>query len=830
MRSARTAVLALFSLLAALSAFAATPVIISIDPNTIVAGSGDTTITVTGANFVSGAIVRANGVGQQTTFVSASQLTAKIPASLLVNQGTIQITATNPGTAASGAVALTVAPNQPTITSLDPSTVSTGNQPLDVTINGTNFSSTAIVRVNNAQHNSAFVSATQMKVTLTPTDLSKAGTLAVVVVNPSNKLSNTMNVTVTNGAIPTITLLNPNTVNSGGSGFTLQVVGTNYVGTSQIKVNGAAHGTTFVDSQHLTTQITQSEILNPGSLSITVTNPNNLVSSPSMLTVTDSKLPTITEISPTSVTQGSQGFVMTITGTNFVTGTKVNVGTATPRNATIVDAQHLTVQIISSDVINQGPVPISVTTPAPNGGTSNVINLTVISKTAPIATSLQPPSVAANSVTFKLLVTGSGFKLDDIVQWDGTALPTEFISATQIAGTVDASLITAAGKHLITVTRKDGTGTSAPLEFNVTGADSPTITSLSPQTANVGGSPFTLVVRGTNFVSSSIVTLDDQPRDTTFVSTTELHIDMTAADIATAHEYQVNVVNPGNLASLDFPFVVAVPVPAITSITPDQVISGEGTFQLKVTGDNFSNNSVINVGGVAHQTSVQPSSGALITTVNASEIEQFGSIPITVTENGVTSAAVQLTSLRPTITALDPGAVTLGTLSATIRISGTAFLPTSKIIFKGEEIPTTFNTDGSLTGIINGADLTSAGEWAVNVRNSPKSLSGPAFLTIATLGTPAISSAGPVIVGATKITVTGTAFVPLSVVRVNGVDRATTFVSGTELSADLQPGDAAGPGTFVVTVRNPDGSISNSVTATVTGQPVIPVRRRGARH
>jgi len=829
MRSVRAAVLAL-SFLASLAAFGATPVIVSIDPNTVVAGSPDTTITVNGANFVSGAVVRANGVGQTTTFVSASKLTAKIPANLMVNQGAIQITVTNPGTAASSAVTLTVAPNQPTITSLDPPTVATGNQPVDITINGTNFASTATVRVNNTQHGSTYISTTQMKVTLVASDLSKAGTLPVIVVNPSNKLSNSMNVTVTNGAIPTITLLNPSTINSGGPAFQLQVVGTNYVSTSQIKVNGALHATIFVDAQHLTTQISQSEILNPGSLSITVNNPNNLTSSPATLTVTDSHLPTITDISPTSVAQGSPGFILTITGTNFVTGTKVNVGSATPRNATIVDAQHLTVQIIASDIINQGSVPISVTTPAPNGGTSNVLNLTVTSKTAPVLTSLQPSQVAANSVTTKVIANGTGFKLDDIMQWDGAALPTEFISATQLAATVDATLLTATAEHQITVTRKDGTGTSAPQKFTVTGADSPTISSLSPETANVGGAPFTLVVHGTNFVSTSIVTLDDQPRDTTFVSTTELRIDMSAGDIATAHQYVVNVVNPGNLLSLDFPFVVSVPVPAITSITPDNVISGEGTFQLKVTGDNFSNNSIINVGGVAHQTSVQPSSGALITTVTDAEIAEPGSIPITVTENGVTSAPVILTSRRPAITSIEPGVVTLGQLSATIRVAGTAFLPTSKVIFKGNELQTSFNTDGSLTAIINGADLTSAGDWAVSVRNSPKSLSAPAFLTIASLGTPVISSVGPLTVGATKISVTGSAFVPLSVVRVNGVDRATTFISNTELSADLQPADTAGPGTFTVTVRNPDASVSNSVTATVTGEPVVPVRRRGVRH
>ena len=46
------------------------------------------TLTVTGSGFVSGATVRWNGVNRTTTFVSATQLTAAIPASDLVTAGT----------------------------------------------------------------------------------------------------------------------------------------------------------------------------------------------------------------------------------------------------------------------------------------------------------------------------------------------------------------------------------------------------------------------------------------------------------------------------------------------------------------------------------------------------------------------------------------------------------------------------------------------------------------------------------------------------------------------------------------------------------------------
>ena len=827
MRSAR---IALFSLLVCgVASAATTPVILSIDPSQVVAGSPSFTLTVNGANFASGASVRANGVGEPTTFVSSSKLTATIPSTLLINTGSISITVTNLGTAASSPVTLSVIANNPQITSLDPSSVPKGNQNVTVAVNGSAFASSAIVRVNNIAHSTTFVSATRLTFVLVPSDISQVTTLNVVVVNPNNKLSNTVTLPVTNGPVPSITLLDPNNVDAGGTAFTLTVVGNNFVSTSQIKVGTTSHTTTFVDASHLTTQITSTEIAKAGTLSITVVNPNNQVSAPATLTV-NGTLPTITDISPSTATQGSAGFTMTITGTNFVNNTKVNIGTATPRNATFVDSQHVTVLIFPSDIDTAGAVPISVTTPAPSGGTSNVLNLTVVSPFAPVLKSMTPSAVPAGSATFKLLITGTNFKSDDVVQFNGGGIATEFISSTQIAGTITSDLVASAGTALITVARKDGSATSAPLTLTITSADAPLISSLTPPNASVGGAPFTLVITGSNFTSSSVVTVDSSPRTTTFVSATELHVDFTSADLASAHDFQIQVVNPGGLASLISTLSVTVPVPAISSIAPDTVVSGQSGFQLKVTGDNFSPTSVINVGGVPHYTQVQQSTGALLTTVTDADISAPGTLAVTVTDNGATSAPVNLTILRPSIDSIDPSALLLGSLSATLRVSGSAFLPTSKVVFKGADQPTTFNSDGSLTAIINGADLLTPGQFAVNVRNSPFSLSAPMPIFVVSPGTPEISSVSPVFVGSTTITVDGAHFVPLSVVRINGTDRTTTFLGGSQLSATLESGDAAAPGSFVVTVRNPDGTTSNSVTVTVSGPFVIPIHRRGARH
>ncbi len=83
---------------------------------------------------------------------------------------------------------------------------------------------------------------------------------------------------------------------------------------------------------------------------------------------------------------------------------------------------------------------------------------------------------------------------------------------------------------------------------------------------------------------------------------------------------------------------------------------------------------------------------------------------------------------------------------------------------------------------------------------------------------PSVSSLSPasVIAGDPDfvLTVNGTGFVPESVVRVNGADRPTTFVSALQLTANVPASDiaAAGGASILVFTKSPGGGASNSKT------------------
>jgi uncharacterized protein (TIGR03437 family) len=77
--------------------------------------------------------------------------------------------------------------------------------------------------------------------------------------------------------------------------------------------------------------------------------------------------------------------------------------------------------------------------------------------------SLSPSSAAAGGAAFTLTVNGSNFASAAVVEWNGTALQTAFVSATQLTATVSANLIAVAGTAAISVS--SGAATTGPLYF-----------------------------------------------------------------------------------------------------------------------------------------------------------------------------------------------------------------------------------------------------------------------------------------------------------------------------------------------------------------------------
>jgi len=173
----------------------------------------------------------------------------------------------------------------------------------------------------------------------------------------------------------------------------------------------------------------------------------------------------------------------------------------------------------------------------------------------PDITNISPTSGPVGTPVY---ITGSNFGLPtDQVAFNGSAA--KILSA--LNGQIEAVVPAGATSGPITVDSGGGVATSS-MSFTVTpgvyGNPTPTITSLSPVAAAVGTQSLTVTVNGTGFLSSSNVTINGNGRVVTFVSATELQVQLTAADLSTPGIYPIIVINPtpGGGASAPASFTV----------------------------------------------------------------------------------------------------------------------------------------------------------------------------------------------------------------------------------------------------------------------------------
>src|SRR5713101_1367077 len=343
-------------------------------------------------------------------------------------------------------------------------------------------------------------------------------------------------VNITN-PIPAITPISPNSAESGGAAFTLTVNGANFLTGSSVRWNGSDRPTAFISASQVSAQFPASDIAVAGTAAITVFNPAPGGGFSNSLTCTITG-PTITTISPNGADTGGAAFTLTVNGRNFVTGSMV-LWNGSDRPTAFISASQVSAQIPASDIAVAGTAAITVFNPAPGGGASDFLTFTI---TGPTITTISPNSADTGGAAFTLTVNGRNFVTGSVVRWNGSDRPTAFISASQVSAQIPASDIAVAGTAAITVFNPaPGGGASNSLTFTITG---PTITTISPNSADTGGSAFTLTVNGSNFLTGSVVNFAGVARATTFVSPSQLTAAIPAAAITTARIAAVTVTNP----------------------------------------------------------------------------------------------------------------------------------------------------------------------------------------------------------------------------------------------------------------------------------------------
>jgi uncharacterized protein (TIGR03437 family) len=165
------------------------PSISALAPASIAAGAPSFTLTIDGANFGNQTVVRWNGSDRPTTLISPTQISATISATDIAATGTATVTVLSPGGSSSSS-SFTITPAIPLIASIFPATAEAGANGFTLSITGDNFRNSSVVRWNNSDRPTTFVSPTQLTAAISYTDVLNTGTAAISVVNPAGGSNN----------------------------------------------------------------------------------------------------------------------------------------------------------------------------------------------------------------------------------------------------------------------------------------------------------------------------------------------------------------------------------------------------------------------------------------------------------------------------------------------------------------------------------------------------------------------------------------------------------------------------------------------------------------
>jgi subtilisin family serine protease len=280
------------------------------------------------------------------------------------------------------------------------------------------------------------------------------------------------------------------------------------------------------------------------------------------------------------------------------------------------------------------------------------------------------------------------------------------------------------------------------------------------------------------------------------------------------------------------------PAPQLTSVSPLTVRAGL-TATLTLTGSGFNGSSVARWNGTDVPTMALSASKlqaivpAEATVIGTALVSVFNPAPAGGTSTELPVEVLPPPVLTVNVTAVGPGG------SATVRLENGYGGTLDWLALAAAGAP-----NGSyLQSIFVGAGVL-AREWTVNMPTTPgqyefrlfrdngfvrAATSPPVTVDAAISPAPVASSITPAqaMAGSAGLTLTiyGAGFVQASVVRWNGSDRPTTFVSATQLRAAIPATDLAATGTANVAVftPSPGGGISNPLPFTITAAPSLTV-------
>ena len=631
--------------------FYVTPRIDSFNP---LRGSTTTTITIDGANYISGAgntIVRFGSLTSAVVNVTApTQVRASMPAG--VSRAIIYVS-TFAGTATS--LVEFVSTTLPVIESFTPENGLPGKN-VPVVINGANLLSASSVKFNGVTSPFTPTADTQISTTIP----ASARTGRITITGPSGIGTSQVDFVVG----PTIDTLLPFNPLAGKPGETVVIYGNDFSGLTNVSFNGTLAGPGIQTAQNQV-QVTIPAGASSGKARVLTTNGEAI--SPIDFTIG----PLVTELSKTN---GPVGSDVTIYGAGFeLNATQVKFGTiaATPYS---YPANNQFIVKVPSGATN---APIAVATAL---GTNVTPYKFLITTTIPLVDEFDP---AAGPQGTEIKIRGANFLGATAVSIGGVPVLNPQVTADSlIIATVPAGVFSGP----VRVSNASGTGVSGQTYYAP-----PWTTSFSPA-SNVVGQVVTL--RGTNFAGATDFYFGPEPGRIISLLNNEVILQVTT----NARTGPITAIAPGGTFVTTNYFTV---LPRLVDAQPR--LGPVGTIVL-LTGTSFF--SVTNVAFNGEE--------ATFTVLSPQSIQT--TVPAGATSGTIRVATVDGESFSPVFTVTTPGDLMITeTLSTNLIEPGQLVIYTSVVTNRGPSIQSGVTlTNAFPSGLVPQTATPSQGGCSIN--------------------------------------------------------------------------------------------------------------------
>jgi hypothetical protein len=556
-------------------------VVTAVSPSTAIAGGPGFFLSVKGTNFRGGAVVLFDQTSLATAFVSATQLTANMPASMISVIGAHAISVQNANDTPSNQVLFEVLPDSPLIGALDPASAIAGASDVTVTVTGEKFQAGAIaVLIDGLQRvpleTTAFNSQ-QLRVRIPASVIQSPSNVLIAVVNPDSGTSNvvTFKVLIKDPLVINEYLADPpagdaGDANGDGTRSSSQDEFIEILNRSADPID--VSGYKLSDSDEVRHVFAAGTIIPPFEVAVvfgggTPTGAFGNASDNHLVFKASSGGISLNNGGDSIILQNAQGHVLQQINFGSAEGGASQSLNRDPDGDGSAFALHTIVAADSNRLFSPG---------AKVSGQTFTIKPTI--------RVLSPGSVRVGASQFTLFVSGTNYQPGAVVLIGDTVLTTVFHSDAQLEATVSARLVSEGGAADVRVRNPKGELSSSALLLIVD--DPPKISKITPDSTGTGADNLEVSITGERFQRGAGVSLQGSAINTTFVSSTTLKAVIPASSFTKTAELSLMVLNAdGNQSN-----AITLKVengPLITKLSRGKIRAGIGTFDLTVGGVAF---------------------------------------------------------------------------------------------------------------------------------------------------------------------------------------------------------------------------------------------------